>query len=294
MQVSCFVFIERNWEKDREEFRDKLYYYNAIDYPVQLLLFPEGGDFTQKVKKRSDKFAKENGLPTLDYCFHPRTTGFKYAINALRDGGGGLDAVYDLTIAYPDVLPKTELDAGKGLLPREVHFHVKKHNNEDIPEGQEELEKWLQDRWLEKEERLKTFYKYKEFREDAGKAECVNGNGSVEQNGIRHTAVGNGHSKSNSCHSQRADNSSWSSSKSPEVFRPRNMPYFMYSIFIFISTNLLMFVPMYYYHPYYNLYMLLGMLFLCFGHYWKGMGHLFMLFKRKEIEREIKKSKFNH
>ena len=312
MQMSSFIFIKRKWEEDKIEFRDKLYYLNAIDYPVQLLLFPEGGDFTPKTKKRSDKYAEENNLPALDYCLHPHTTGFKYAVNALREGNLGLDAIYDLTIAYPDVLPKTEVDVGHGILPREVHFHVKKHDDEDIPRGQAELEMWLQDRWLEKEERLKNFYQYKEFREEPGEAECSNGihfdNHSSHCNGKQNrTSASNGHAFSEAnCNGKHTGNGSTTRSingistssssphtlKSPEVVRPRNIPYFLYSVFIFISTNLLMFVPMYY-STYYCWYMFFGTIFLAFGHYWKGMGHLYMLFKRKEIAREIAKSKLN-
>ena len=84
MQLSCFLFINRRWEQDKLEFQDKLYYFNAIDYPIQILLFPEGGDLTPRTRERSHAYADTNNLPRYHYCFHPRTTGFKYAMNALR------------------------------------------------------------------------------------------------------------------------------------------------------------------------------------------------------------------
>lgn len=260
MQMSCFLFIDRKWELDKLEFRDKLYYFNAIDSPVQLLLFPEGGDFTPKVKKRSDQFAKDNNLPIYNYCFHPRTTGFQYTINALRDGG--LDAVYDMTIAYPDVLPKTEIDVIKGIIPKEVHFHVNKYDDKDIPQELEGLEKWLRDRWTEKDERLKEFYRHRMFWESSQKSE-ENDNNADNQNGL----------------------------KSPEVLKPRNLRFFLYSVFIFTFTNLLLLIPMWYF-PYFRIYMLLGCVFLWLGNQ-RGMGHLYMTFKRKEVEKAIKESKFN-
>lgn len=47
-----------------------------------------------------------------------------------RGGGGGvgglLDAVYDVTVAYPKTLPLSELDLIKGKMPEEVHFHIKR------------------------------------------------------------------------------------------------------------------------------------------------------------------------
>ena len=166
MQFACYLFLDRNWEKDKEEFRKKLYYFNAIDYPVQMLLFPEGGDFTPRTKARSDKFADDNDLPRLQYCFHPRTTGFVYTINAMRDHS--LDAVYDMTIAYPDLLPKDPVDVANGIMPREVHYHIRKYNNEDVPQDEEGLVKWIREHWIEKDERLKKFYTHREYREDDG------------------------------------------------------------------------------------------------------------------------------
>ena len=131
-----------------------------------MLLFPEGGDFTPRTKAKSDKFADDNGLPHLQYCFYPRTTGFVYTINAMRDAG--LDAIYDMTIAYPDMLPKDPVDVGNGVMPREVHYHIIKYNNEDVPEAKEELSQWLKDRWTEKEERLKKFYAHRHYQEEDG------------------------------------------------------------------------------------------------------------------------------
>ena len=51
---------------------------------VQVLLFPEGTDFTAKTKKHSDSFAKKNNLPYLEYVLHPRTTGFNFIVQKMR------------------------------------------------------------------------------------------------------------------------------------------------------------------------------------------------------------------
>jgi len=40
---------------------------------------------------------------------------------------GNLDAIYDVTIAYPDNLPEREEDLKKGKLPKEVHFYIKRY-----------------------------------------------------------------------------------------------------------------------------------------------------------------------
>ena len=39
---------------------------------------------------------------------------------------GTLDAIYDVTIAYPDNLPEKEIDLFNGQIPTEVHFFVRR------------------------------------------------------------------------------------------------------------------------------------------------------------------------
>ena len=152
--------------------------YRSLDYPLQLLLFPEGGDLTAMRKLRSDAYADENKLPHYTYCLHPHTAGFVYVVNTLRSGlSGGLDAVYDITIAYP--LASTEIEFGWGVIPREVHFHIKNYAAKDLPTSDEGLAEWCKDRWREKEERLKDFYTHREFLErktgDEVEGDGVNG-----------------------------------------------------------------------------------------------------------------------
>ena len=143
------------------ELQDKLDYYK--NYPLQLLLFPEGGDITPKSKAKSDRFADENGLPRYDFCLHPRTTGFLRIVKSLRDEG--LEAVYDITMGYPDMLSKTEPDFVKGRMPREIHFYIQCYETKDLPTSDKELAEWCKARWREKEERLREFYTHREFLE---------------------------------------------------------------------------------------------------------------------------------
>ncbi|KHJ93429.1 hypothetical protein OESDEN_06663 [Oesophagostomum dentatum] len=46
----------------------------------------------------------------------------------------------------------------KGDCPREVHFHVKKISVSEVPKGEAECGRWLNELWLEKELRLEEFY----------------------------------------------------------------------------------------------------------------------------------------
>ncbi|XP_032071417.1 lysocardiolipin acyltransferase 1 isoform X5 [Thamnophis elegans] len=86
MQVAAFIFIQRKWEEDKHHFGNMLDYFCDIHEPLQLLIFPEGTDLTDETKARSDKFAEKNGLQKYEYVLHPRTTGFTFIVDHLRDG----------------------------------------------------------------------------------------------------------------------------------------------------------------------------------------------------------------
>ena len=166
----CHIFVSRRWELDEQEFRKKLFYYNALDLPVQLLLFPEGGDLTEKSKAKSHTYADTNGLKRYEHCLHPRARGFIYLMGALRSGQ--LDAVYDITVGYPDALAKTEGDFARGgCIPRDIHYNIRHFRPEDLPSDEEGLTQWLAEQWKEKEESLKLFHAHKRFVTRTGDSE---------------------------------------------------------------------------------------------------------------------------
>ncbi|XP_051941370.1 lysocardiolipin acyltransferase 1 [Hippocampus zosterae] len=157
MQVACFVFIHRRWEKDKEHLGNMLDYFCDIREPLQLLLFPEGTDLTENTRVRSDEFAAQHHLPKYQHVLHPRTTGFTFIVERLRKGDN-LDAVHDITVAYPKNIPQTERHLMLGLFPREIHFHVRRYPVNTLPAASAELESWCRERWAEKESRLQDFY----------------------------------------------------------------------------------------------------------------------------------------
>ncbi|XP_066172413.1 lysocardiolipin acyltransferase 1 isoform X2 [Sylvia atricapilla] len=157
MQVAAFVFVQRKWEDDKNHFEKMLDYFCDIHEPLQLLIFPEGTDLTANTKARSNEFAEKNGLKKYEYVLHPRTTGFTFVVERLREGNN-LDAIHDITVAYPQNIPQTEKHLLKGNFPKEIHFHVQRYPIETVPTSKEELQLWCRQRWEEKEERLRRFY----------------------------------------------------------------------------------------------------------------------------------------
>ncbi|XP_010157053.1 PREDICTED: lysocardiolipin acyltransferase 1, partial [Eurypyga helias] len=69
-----------------------------------------------------------------------------------------LDAIHDITVAYPQNIPQTEKHLLNGNFPKEIHFHVQRYPIETVPTSKEELQLWCRKRWEEKEERLRHFY----------------------------------------------------------------------------------------------------------------------------------------
>ncbi|XP_060101410.1 lysocardiolipin acyltransferase 1 [Heteronotia binoei] len=169
MQVAAFIFIQRKWEEDKNHFENMLDYFCDIHEPLQLLIFPEGTDLTENTKARSNEFAEKNGLQKYEYVLHPRTTGFTFIVERLRDGNN-LDAIHDITVAYPQNIPQTEKHLLYGNFPKEIHFHVHRYPVQTLPVSREELQLWCQKRWEEKEERLRLFYEGKKNFDATGRS----------------------------------------------------------------------------------------------------------------------------
>lgn len=62
-------------------------------------------------------------------------------------------------MAYPQNIPQTERHLILGLFPREIHFHVRRYAAASLPAGSAQLQQWCQERWQEKERRLRDFYR---------------------------------------------------------------------------------------------------------------------------------------
>lgn len=74
-----------------------------------------------------------------------------------------MNAVWDITIGYPDHIPQNEKSLFTGHGAKEIHFHMKRYEFKDIPKDDKALEDWCIDRWKEKEDMLSKFYVDKQF-----------------------------------------------------------------------------------------------------------------------------------
>ncbi|XP_031566730.1 lysocardiolipin acyltransferase 1-like [Actinia tenebrosa] len=158
MQGAMYLFLKRHWEQDEVYLNTVLDYFKDLNYPIQLMIFPEGTNLDEKSQPRSESYARKNNLPIYKHVLHPRVRGFIHCVEKLRKATKRLDAVYDVTIGYDEDYCYKEQDIITGNFPKEIHFHIQRYTTSELPSEYTSLEEWLVKRWAEKEERLKRFY----------------------------------------------------------------------------------------------------------------------------------------
>ncbi|KAK9887015.1 hypothetical protein WA026_019942 [Henosepilachna vigintioctopunctata] len=164
MQLTLWIFIKRLWIMDKKNLEKFCDYVSALSYKFSLLVFPEGTDFTEDTKRKSDNFARINNLQEYNYLLHPRTTGFTFLSSQLLKQKC-LDAIYDLTIIYPDIIPQTEKHLLRGNFPKEVKLHIRRYPSSVLPRSEDGLKTFLEEVWKKKETVLKNYYETENFPE---------------------------------------------------------------------------------------------------------------------------------
>lgn len=173
MQQCGFIFLNRNIDEDKETMESLLNYYKLLDYPVELLMYPEGTDFYPQAIESSNKFARNNNLPEYKYCLHPRKTGFQVLLSNLLKQNQ-IEFIQDVTIGYPKgCIANEKTMIFQGEFPEEVHFHVEKYAVSEVPQDWEGLGNWVENRFEAKEARLRDFYEKEEKSRVFAKLENV-------------------------------------------------------------------------------------------------------------------------
>jgi len=99
MQIAGFLFVDRYWDTDKPYLDAMLSYFSNIKYTPQFLLFPEGTDFDERTRARSDAFAAKNDLKSYTHVLHPRTTGFAYLASYVRQSKCNVNCLLTLIIS---------------------------------------------------------------------------------------------------------------------------------------------------------------------------------------------------
>jgi 1-acyl-sn-glycerol-3-phosphate acyltransferase len=154
MDMFQFLFLERDWERDRAAISRFWEHFARLNWPVQLMLFPEGTDYNAGSIEKSRTFTEARGERPFKHVLAPRVAGFAHCVKESR-ARRLLRAILDVTIAYETNVPQSELAFLQGKLPTAIHFHVERIDVSDINEAK--LEQMLFARWRRKDELLTRF-----------------------------------------------------------------------------------------------------------------------------------------
>lgn len=162
LQTAQYIFLSRKWAQDKDTLTRNLAYFSSIDYPLQLLLFPEGTDLSPSNKLKSQQYAEKHDLPKYEFVLNPRTTGFVHCMKEMRKAKTP-PCILDLSVAYLGEIPQNESDILAGRWPREIHYHSTLVPASELPESDQDLDQWLFQRWDAKEKQLRYFYEHSKF-----------------------------------------------------------------------------------------------------------------------------------
>lgn len=156
------LFLKRDWQQDSASLSVKLQDMDQKRFPEPFWIgmYPEGTRMTPKKLADSQEFAKQKGLPVLNHVLIPRTKGFVFIKKSLP---ATLSSIYDVTTAYiGGALYLTHFLFTGDFKTREVHCNVKRILYKDTP-SETELDKWLMNVFVEKDQLLEGFSKTNSF-----------------------------------------------------------------------------------------------------------------------------------
>jgi len=167
-KLSDVVFLERNWEKDKENLGRKLNELVKYPSPVWILLFPEGTRLSPEKLHASQEFSRSRpGLPVLQHHLMPRTKGFSFTVSKLDPAL--ISRVYDVTLVAGtgDSAPPTltSVLSGKRTV---ANMYIRKFDLSDIPKDEEGSAAWLINLFKEKDALKESFLNTGCFSETSG------------------------------------------------------------------------------------------------------------------------------
>jgi 1-acyl-sn-glycerol-3-phosphate acyltransferase len=158
MQGYKFIFLSRKRSKDEKTISTSIQRIaHNKDWPAWILLFPEGTTFSRNGVKGTIKYANKTGKEVPKHLLLPRSTGMRHVLLNLDNT---IEYVYDCTVRY-DNIPSQVYGEDyftlrnmylRGIIPRRAHMHWRRYPVKDIPyQDPEAFEKWIYDRWEEKD-----------------------------------------------------------------------------------------------------------------------------------------------
>lgn len=158
MKMAGFPFLKRKWIKDKGLVNKVLNKLCKEKLPFWLVSFPEGTRLSVKKLLKSQDFCQRKGKPVLKNIVSPRVRGFISSRQFLKTS---IDAVYDITIGFPEGRPSLyKLFTGR---VKSIHLHIRRFSEEDLPYASDDLNKWIWSIYEEKDYLLDELNKLGKF-----------------------------------------------------------------------------------------------------------------------------------
>ncbi|KAL8692252.1 MAG: hypothetical protein Q9218_002686 [Villophora microphyllina] len=196
MMFYGFIFMARNWVKDRPRMQHRLQKLaksrhggplsgargrESLD-PMWLMIYPEGTNLSGNTRKGSAKWAAKQGIKDFEHVLLPRSTGLLYCLQELK---GTVEWIYDCTVAYEGI-PRGAYGQDiftlrstyfQGRPAKSVNMYWRRFPVSSIPlptssnpspQESEAFSNWLLTRWKEKEALLEGYAQNGRFPADEG------------------------------------------------------------------------------------------------------------------------------
>jgi len=151
--MSDFIFLARNWEKDKQTLTNGMTALASYPSSIWLLLFAEGTRLSPEKLELSQKFAKERNLHVLKHHLTPRSKGFVHVIQNMDTSK--ILYVYDATLGVHPTegseATLTNILMGKRTVG---DIYLRRYKTCDIPKDEEGATNFLMDVYKEKDELL--------------------------------------------------------------------------------------------------------------------------------------------
>ncbi|WWC91203.1 uncharacterized protein L201_006145 [Kwoniella dendrophila CBS 6074] len=191
LKIPCFglafwtmgmILVSREWTNDQRLIEQAFSRVKKNAHPCWIILCPEGTRRNSSKILRSQAFARTKGKSEFKHVLFPRTKGFISTAQALKDSH--IKYIYDLTLLYQSPkqykwrVPSLSDQLGCKDLAKEGYkfkIHVRRIPIADLPEDEESLKEWCENKWKEKDDLLDSWI---------SETELANGvNGYIHQNG---------------------------------------------------------------------------------------------------------------
>jgi 1-acyl-sn-glycerol-3-phosphate acyltransferase len=152
------IFLKRRWMSDRRRIKSTFERFRAENVPLWLNIFPEGTRYRADKVRDAQITAKHYQLPLCEHVLVPYAKAFETSILGLKNQ---VQAVYDITIGYPQGIPSLwQMLCGD---VKQIEVHVDRFPLTALPQDAQGIEQWLNERFWAKEQHLQRLQKSGSF-----------------------------------------------------------------------------------------------------------------------------------